>query len=109
MKICYRCGDEIYGSYYDHYFKSCKSTQPICQTCFEEVYWNEVLLNKKTVIIDGIAYYSVDNPSEGGYGGREFIIRMKDNNEIRKVGLWYNGIIPPEYFKENTAEFIMPN
>ena len=106
MKNCYRCGDEIHGSYYNHFFKSCKSNQPICQQCFEEVYWNEVLLDKHTIIVEGVAYYTTDNPKDGGYGGREFTIHILETDEIKKVGLWMNGKIPPEYFKKDTAKII---
>ena len=28
-------------------------------------------------------------------------------DEIKKVGLWMNGKIPPEYFKEDTAKIIV--
>lgn len=108
MKICYRCGEEVYDSYYNHFFKSCNSCQPICHRCFEEVYWNEVLLDKNTIIVDGIAYYTTDNPKDGGYGGRSFNIQMNDGTK-RVVGLWMNGKIPPEYFKENNAKFIKDN
>ncbi len=108
MKVCHSCGDEIHGAYYSHYFKSQNCTLPICYTCFEEVYWNEVLLNKNTVIIDGVAYYATENPKDGGYGGNPFNIRMKDGTN-RVVGLWMNGKIPPEYFKEDNAEFIKDN
>ena len=106
MKICYRCGKEIIGSYYNHFFKSSRSLEPICYECFEEVFWFEVLHDKHTIIIDGIAYHIADNPKEGGYGQREFTIQMLDTNEIKKVGLWMNGKIPPEYWKEDNAKFI---
>ena len=102
---CQRCGDEIYGNFYQHHFKSCNQFKSICSVCFEEVYWNEVLLDKHTVIIDGIAYYMTENPKDGGFGGKPFKIKMEDGT-IRVVGLWMNGKIPPEYFKVNNAEFI---
>ena len=102
---CYRCGEAIEGNYYAHFFKSCNSTQPICFNCFNELFWSDVFKDKHTVIINGIAYHATNNPSSGGYGGKEFHIQMNDGT-IRKVGLWMNGKIPKEYYKEDTAKFI---
>lgn len=105
---CYNCGFEIKDGtpYYNHYFKSQKSVKPICQECFDDVYWNEVLRDPNTVIIDGIAYCHTEKPSEGGYNGRMFTIQMLDTGEIKRIGLWLNGKIPEAYWREDTAKFI---
>lgn len=106
---CYHCGSEIKDGipYYSHYFKSQKSMKPICQKCFDDVYWTEVLHDPNTVIIDGIAYCHTAKPSEGGYDGRVFTIQLLNTGEIKRIGLWLNGKIPEAYWREDTAKFIV--
>ena len=108
MKFCYQCGSAIPEgtSYFNHFFKSCNNVQPICEKCFDEIYWMEVLNDPNTVIIDGFAYCAVPRAKDGGFGNKEFTIQMK-NGEIKRLGLWMNGKIPEVYRREDTAKFIV--
>ena len=98
---CYKCGSELNKSYFNY-----ESGKKICQNCFNYLYWDTVLNDPKTLIINGTAYFYTDNPKDGGYGQNEFIIQILNTNEIKKVGLWMNGKIPSEYRKEDNAKFI---
>lgn len=97
---CYICGSKLDKSYFNY-----ENGKMICYHCFNHFYWDTVLNDPKTIIINGIAYCYTDNPKDGGYGGREFLVNIK-NEGIKKVGLWLNGKIPEFYNKEDNAEFI---
>lgn len=109
MMKCYRCGYEIKNgeTYYSHYFKSANSYQPVCQECWDDCYWSDVLNNPDTLVIDGFAYCKTNSAKTGGYGHREFTVQILKTGEIKKVGLWLNGKIPEVYQKEDTAKLVV--
>lgn len=98
---CYKCGSKLNKSYFNY-----ENGKKICFNCFNHFYWDTVINDPKTLIIDGTAYSYTDNPRDGGYGQNEFIVQILNTNEIKKVGLWMNGKIPSEYLKEDNAKFI---
>ena len=106
MNKCFKCGCSIQSSYYSHYFPELKEYKNICGNCFHKVFWEEVLNDPKTIIINKVAYCRDYSKTYEGFGGKRFNIKLKDGTIERNIGLWLNGEVPREYYKKDTAQWI---
>lgn len=110
---CRVCGREFQEVSY------CNEYRDVCSSeCFNKLYWIEKVRfyqnnPNKSVAIDGDLYYIDDEDSEDkgykGFGGRRFVIRIKDSGKIIvTTSLWHNGKIPEEFRDQipDNAEFI---
>ena len=101
---CVICGKEIEKSRYGNNIL-CSSV------CWNINYWNEVLADPNTLIIDNVAYIDDGRKPKDyrgflGFGGREFAIETNDGRTISTNNLWCRGDIPLERHAQDNAKFV---
>ena len=81
-------------------------SKSICSDeCYHKHFWTEALDNK-AIIVNGECYHvGPENSSTvlRGFGGRKFIIQLKNGRKITTTNLWSQGKIPEEFYREDNA------
>lgn len=81
-------------------------SKSICSDeCYHKHFWTEALDNK-AIIVNGECYHVGPENSPAilrGFGGRKFVIQLKDGRKIVTTNLWNQGKIPEEFHREDNA------
>ena len=103
---CVICGKEVEKSLY--------SNAVLCsRECFSKNYWNEVVSDPNTIVVEGCCYcdqgYDTEDCGFRGFDGAMFYYRNLKTGKVTKTNnLWLNGGLP-DYLKDSikdTHEFI---
>ena len=78
-----------------------------CEKCSIRKFWLEVLEEKDQHIIEENNVMSFTD-KEGGFYNQRFNIHFEDNNEtLENMGLWYRGLCPNQFVKDNIRHAIV--
>jgi len=104
---CKFCGEEEHANY-------CGNKRMVDnQLCFDCNYWDELTAKaNESIRVKGTHYMlgpNGDKPHQfNGFGGRKFVIKMKDGKLVETCDLWYQGRIPARFQSQlpDNAEFV---
>ena len=106
MYQCKLCDDNVDELRYPY------STNGMCRSCW---FWSSIVENQNEdcIVIKGRHYHIGRSTTTAtrlnGFGGRQFVIRKMDGQQVATNNLWHQGEVP-QYFRAqlpDNAEFVV--